>query len=153
MKPCGGRLAYEGVGWYRERADGRQVYHWVCEKCGEGGSGDGSEVTHGVRERRKRVEFACVVCMERPRVGALFCAACARSWDRDAEKDTTIAAAVTWAARRTRWFERRRVRRAVLGKLEVAVATSVKQLGPGMLERLPEHRGLLLALRLLREVL
>lgn len=113
-KPCGGRLAYEVVGGervYRERADGRRVYRWLCERCGEGGSGDGSEETHGVRERRKLIDVTCVVCGERPRTGALFCAACARSWDRDAARDTTFAGAVLWAARRARWFERRRRQR------------------------------------------
>lgn len=115
-KPCGGRLAYEvlaGERVFRE-VRGRRRYRWMCEKCGEGGSGDGTEETHGPRERRKRLDFSCVVCAERPRSGALFCAACARSWDRDAERDTTFAAAVAWAARRARAFERRRGRKEAL---------------------------------------
>lgn len=112
-RPCGGRLAYEvlaGARVFRTDGAGRRRYRWMCERCGEGGSGDGSATTH-FRERRKRLDLSCVVCAERPRAGALFCAACARSWDRDAEKDATIAAAVAWAARRARRFERRRTQK------------------------------------------
>lgn len=66
---------------------------------------------------RRIVGIKCVVCDERPvggskvslgrRVG-LFCNRCGRSWDRDAEQDCTMAAAVVWAAVRARRFERRR---------------------------------------------
>jgi hypothetical protein len=114
MSRCGGRLAYEvlaGERVFREDAGGRRVFRWLCERCGEAGSGDGTEETHGPRARRKRLDLSCLVCAERPRSGMLFCAACARSWDRDAERDTTFAAAVAWAARRARMFERRRGRR------------------------------------------
>jgi len=53
----------------------------------------------------------CAVCLENESVEAIFCAACARSWDRDAKRDLTIWAAVRWAARRARRFERMRKER------------------------------------------
>lgn len=112
-KPCGGRLAYEVAGGERvfREVRGRRRYRWLCERCGETGDGDGAHETHGCRERRKLIDVTCVVCGERPRTGALFCGPCGRSWDRDASKDASIAAAVLWAARRARWFERRRRRK------------------------------------------
>jgi uncharacterized Zn finger protein (UPF0148 family) len=51
----------------------------------------------------------CIVCNLRNKEGALFCAACGKSWDRDAKKDQTIAAAVIWAAKRARNYERLRM--------------------------------------------
>lgn len=50
----------------------------------------------------------CVVCDRRPREGSLFCQPCGRSYDADLRKDVSIAAAVAWAARRARYFARRR---------------------------------------------
>lgn len=50
----------------------------------------------------------CVICQE-PAVGSLFCKRCGRSYDRDVDKgECTIAAAIRWAANRTRRFERKR---------------------------------------------
>jgi len=53
----------------------------------------------------------CVVCMERPRSGSVFCEACRKSWEQDAEKDETLAAAIIWTAKRARKFERARKER------------------------------------------
>ena len=50
----------------------------------------------------------CIVCMERPLSGFIFCDKCRKSWDRDAEKDETFAAAIIWAAKRARKYERAR---------------------------------------------
>jgi len=50
----------------------------------------------------------CVICVERPRAVSLFCVVCGKSYDRSVEKDTSIAAALIWAAQRARQFERAR---------------------------------------------
>jgi hypothetical protein len=51
----------------------------------------------------------CVICLKRPRIGSLLCDVCGRSYDRDLRiGDGTIAGAIRWAARRARFFERRR---------------------------------------------
>lgn len=44
----------------------------------------------------------CVICGQRQRVGLLFCKPCSESWDEDAERDNSFAAAVVWAATRVR---------------------------------------------------
>lgn len=58
----------------------------------------------------------CIVCYERERAGTLFCKTCGESYDRDANKDTSIAAVLKWAARRARMFERRRWRMKVCAR-------------------------------------
>jgi hypothetical protein len=55
----------------------------------------------------------CEVCRGRPAKGLLFCAVCARSWDRDASQNgDTMAAAIRWTARRTWYFAKKRARAA-----------------------------------------
>ncbi len=46
----------------------------------------------------------CVVCAVRPRAGLLLCGPCGRSYDRARDKDVTVAAAIVWAAKRSRRF-------------------------------------------------
>jgi len=58
----------------------------------------------------------CVVCFEAQAVGCLFCKTCGESYDRDARRDNTVAAAVRWAAKRARRFERQRTIRREEGK-------------------------------------
>lgn len=50
----------------------------------------------------------CVICAERPADGGFLCRLCARSYDRDLGRDGSVAAALIWAARRARRFERAR---------------------------------------------
>jgi len=53
----------------------------------------------------------CIVCAERRANQSLFCKQCGDSYDRSRTKDDgTIVAALEWAAKRSRWFERRRWR-------------------------------------------
>ena len=56
------------------------------------------------------VENKCVVCAERMKTGTLMCNICGRSYDKSAYEDTTIAAAIVWAAERARRFEKTRQR-------------------------------------------
>jgi hypothetical protein len=49
----------------------------------------------------------CVICLERPGTG-LLCKPCGQSYDRVHARDVTMFAALTWAATRARFFERRR---------------------------------------------
>jgi hypothetical protein len=49
-----------------------------------------------------RAASLCVVCVTEPAEGVLLCKLCGCSWDRDAQKDETIAAAIIWAANRAR---------------------------------------------------
>ncbi len=50
----------------------------------------------------------CVVCMEQPRDGLLFCSPCRRAYDRALDSDVTVASVVRFAAARARAAERRR---------------------------------------------
>lgn len=53
----------------------------------------------------------CGVCLERPKVGVVLCEVCGRSYDRTAFRDCTVIEAIAWAARRTRFFDRKRQRK------------------------------------------
>lgn len=53
-------------------------------------------------------EDLCVVCLERERVGHVFCKPCGRSHDNEIAKSNTHADAIAWAANRARRFERKR---------------------------------------------
>lgn len=53
-------------------------------------------------------ECACPVCDRSTQGFVTMCDLCGRSHDRDAARDITIAGAIHWAARRARWFARRK---------------------------------------------
>lgn len=68
--------------------------------------------TERARARIVRAARQCIVCRERNRVGLLMCGPCSRSWDRDADRDNTFAAAVVWTAERAWKAAERAERRA-----------------------------------------
>lgn len=56
----------------------------------------------------------CIICLERP-APSLLCGPCGVSYDRDAASDTTTWACIKWAAKRSRRFERLRVKKMLQG--------------------------------------
>jgi hypothetical protein len=52
----------------------------------------------------------CTICKQREKRSTLgmFCAQCARSYDKVAKVSGDIAIVIEWAANRARWFEHRR---------------------------------------------
>lgn len=55
----------------------------------------------------------CVICYERKKCGGNLCTVCGKSYDRNAHNEGTVLEAMVWAAKRARWFERKRQRELV----------------------------------------
>lgn len=54
----------------------------------------------------------CGICNLRLAGSGRFCSVCGRAYDRNAHNDGTVMEALLWAAKRARFFERKRSRAA-----------------------------------------
>lgn len=86
---------------------------------------------HAMSKAKSSGVLTCYVCGEKRSPAGGMCGWCCASYDRDRRRDSSIYAALNWAARRARAFERKRNRATRFEAVRAReVATALKELNP-----------------------